>query len=75
VTQRSWTHLSRSRMAEILEQNAQAFDRHTDQLQMMQRDHKTRMAKLAAHDARLDAHAEILLRGFWGRLMWIVFGW
>ena len=30
--------------------------------------------RLAEHRAMLDAHAGIVLRGFWGRLKWLVSG-
>lgn len=74
MTQRSWTHLSRARMAEILERNTLAFDRHTEQLQAMGKYHEARMVELSAHDARLDAHAAILGRRFWGRVRWLLTG-
>jgi len=67
VIKRTWTHLTRQRMAEILEQNAEAFGQYREELVRMQRFQDTRLRDLAGHDA-------ILRRGFWGRLRWLVVG-
>lgn len=67
MIKRTWTHLTRQRMAEILEANAQAFSQYRDELVRMQRFQDQRLRDLAEHDA-------ILRRDFWGRLRWLVVG-
>lgn len=67
-------HLTRERMAEILERNARAFDLHREQLQAMQSYHDTRMRAVAKLVDVIEAHDRVLYRKFWGRLRWLVVG-
>lgn len=71
---RSWTHLTRERMAQILEHNAQAFEGHTAELVKMQGYHEARMRELGVQTRRLDAARAVLDRGFWGRVTWLFLG-
>jgi hypothetical protein len=67
-------HLSRERMTTALELSEDALRHHGETLVKMQRYHEERMAALKSHGEQLSLHAEILSRGFWGRLRWLLRG-